>query len=454
YSATLAASGGTPPYSWGLAAGSGALPAGLTLSTGGAITGTPTSTGSSTFTVQVSDNAANTATAQLSITVNSQSGGQFASQFVSQSVPTFLSPGDTFSASMTWRNTGTAVWNQGPGVDLGAQNPQNNINWGSDRISFQSYEIPPSTQFTITIGNFVAPSIPGVYNFQWQMVQDNGAGFFGDLSPNVSITVANPSSALTIQTAAISAAQVGTAFNQQLSAAGGTPPYTWSVLGSGLPAGLSLNPATGTISGTPSQPGTFALALKVTDSASQISQKALGMTIAPSRLTINAPAFPTATVGSSFSQQLSASGGIGPYDWAVTSGALPGGLTLNSSSGLMSGSPSTPGAFSFTVTVTDRQPMSASTALQITVVGSGPTPQVSVVKYKPAPEKLIIRGQNFDLSAVVLIDGATDGSQLPIKSRDAGDIVIRPVSLSSGQHQLQVVNPNGLRSGVFRFTVP
>ncbi|MGH9823769.1 MAG: putative Ig domain-containing protein, partial [Blastocatellia bacterium] len=72
YSATLAASGGVQPYSWGLAAGSGPLPPGLGLSTAGVITGTPASTGTFGFTVQVSDSSTQTATTSLAINVDSQ----------------------------------------------------------------------------------------------------------------------------------------------------------------------------------------------------------------------------------------------------------------------------------------------------------------------------------------------------------------------------------------------
>src|SRR5204863_394156 len=62
------ASGGTPPYSWSVATGS--LPAGLNLSTGGTISGTPSAAGSSSFTVRVTDSASASTTASLSITIN------------------------------------------------------------------------------------------------------------------------------------------------------------------------------------------------------------------------------------------------------------------------------------------------------------------------------------------------------------------------------------------------
>src|SRR5208283_4784413 len=68
YSQTLAASGGTTPYTWSVSAGT--LPAGLSLSSAGVISGTPTTAGTSSFTVQVADSAGGKATQALSITIN------------------------------------------------------------------------------------------------------------------------------------------------------------------------------------------------------------------------------------------------------------------------------------------------------------------------------------------------------------------------------------------------
>ncbi|HSE97088.1 MAG TPA: putative Ig domain-containing protein, partial [Blastocatellia bacterium] len=106
YSQTLSASGGTAPYTWSLASGSGPLPPGLNLSSGGTISGTPSTAGIYNFRGQVADSASATAQKDLSINV-SAAGTQYDSQFVSQSVPTTLNPGQTFTATVTWLNTGT-----------------------------------------------------------------------------------------------------------------------------------------------------------------------------------------------------------------------------------------------------------------------------------------------------------------------------------------------------------
>ena len=191
YSQSLAATGGTLPYTWSLATGSGPLPTGLTISSGGVISGTPTATGTFNFTVQVRDSAATpqTATKALSITINS-AGTAFNSQFVTQTVPTTVQPGASFNATIVWTNTGTQTWDGSAGFRLGSQNPANNTTWGGNAVNLPGFVIAPGSQLNLTFTAF-APTTPGTYNFQWQTVQNNA--FFGQPSANVVITVGSPS---------------------------------------------------------------------------------------------------------------------------------------------------------------------------------------------------------------------------------------------------------------------
>jgi uncharacterized membrane protein len=190
YSTTLTASGGTSPYIWSITAG--ALPAGLSLS-GNQIAGTPTATGTFNFTVQVRDSAAPTpATAEkaFSLTV-SAAGTQYDSQFVSQSVPTSLQPGQPFNINMKWLNTGTLSWN-GANLYVASQNPELNRTWGGvegyNAVSIGSTVVAPGQQLDITFTMF-APTTPGTYNFQWQTFRVDNNTFFGQMSTNVAIQV-------------------------------------------------------------------------------------------------------------------------------------------------------------------------------------------------------------------------------------------------------------------------
>jgi len=156
----------------------------------------------------------------------------------------------------------------------------------------------------------------------------------------------------TITTSSLSAGDVNTAYSQTLSASGGTSPYTWSRSSGSLPAGLSLNSSTGVINGTPTAAGTTSVTFKVTDSASGTASKALSMTI-NAALAVSTASLASGTVGRSYSQALAATGGSGTYTWSITSGSLPTGLSLASSTGVISGTPSAAATASFTVRVAD-----------------------------------------------------------------------------------------------------
>ncbi|HXG67626.1 MAG TPA: putative Ig domain-containing protein, partial [Blastocatellia bacterium] len=185
YSQTLAATGGSGSYTWSLV--SGALPAGISLSAGGIISGTTSATGTFNFTVRVTDSAAATAQKDFSLTVNA-AGTQYNSQFMTQTVPTTLQPGQVFQFNLQWQNTGTQAWNGSAGFTIKSQNPPNNKTWGGDTVQLTGFNIGPGQTLNVNI-QAIAPSTPGVYNFQWQLHQNPGPGFFGQMSANVAIQV-------------------------------------------------------------------------------------------------------------------------------------------------------------------------------------------------------------------------------------------------------------------------
>ena len=155
------------------------------------------------------------------------------------------------------------------------------------------------------------------------------------------------------------------AYSQTLAATGGTPPYVnWTVITGSLPAGLSLNPATGAITGTPTTTATSNFTVQVQDSAGtpQTASKAFALTVNPATLIIStASPLPSGAL-SAYSQPLAATGGTPPYtNWTVTAGSLPTGLSLNSSTGAITGTPASPGIFNFSVQVTDSATPSAQT---------------------------------------------------------------------------------------------
>jgi hypothetical protein len=124
----------------------------------------------------------------LSIVVSTGGGGgALNSEFVSQNVPTNVQPGQQFLSNLQFRNTGTTTWS-GVAYFFASQNPALNQTWGGNGVSLNGFVASPGQVLSVDFTAF-APTTPGVYNFQWQMYQNGGAGFFGQMSTNVVIQV-------------------------------------------------------------------------------------------------------------------------------------------------------------------------------------------------------------------------------------------------------------------------
>jgi hypothetical protein len=179
----------------------------------------------------------------------------------------------------------------------------------------------------------------------------------------------SPPPRLAISTSSVATGNVGTPYSASLAASGGTAPYQWSITVGALPAGLTLNTSSGTISGTPSSAGTANFTVQVQDSKQQTASAKLAIivTTANQVLSITTSSLSSGTVGTAYSASLAASGGTAPYQWSITVGALPAGLTLNTSSGTISGTPSSAGTANFTVQVQDFKQQTASAKLAIIV---------------------------------------------------------------------------------------
>jgi hypothetical protein len=154
----------------------------------------------------------------------------------------------------------------------------------------------------------------------------------------------------------------------------------WTVSSGALPPGVSLDPPSGTLSGTPTGAADVMLGLTVTDSQGRTASQSLELRITLALTITTISPLPAAMAGASFSTQLLATGGTPPYLWSVA-GVLPAGLLLNVANGVISGTPVVPGSYNFTITVTDsRQQQTASKSFiaivsvpQFTIGGLGST---------------------------------------------------------------------------------
>ena len=154
-------------------------------------------------------------------------------------------------------------------------------------------------------------------------------------------------------------------YSASLSATGGKAPYKWSLVSGTLPAGLSLGPD-GTVSGTPSEPGAAAFTAGVTDSLGGTAKISVAFAITADPITIAGSSLADGKLNVPYSDALSATGGKAPYKWALLSGTLPAGLSLGAD-GIVSGTPSEPGAAAFTAGVTDSLGGTAKISVAFTI---------------------------------------------------------------------------------------
>lgn len=158
---------------------------------------------------------------------------------------------------------------------------------------------------------------------------------------------------LTLSPPSLPAGQLSTPYNATISATGGVEPYTFAVTSGSLPLGLALNSSTGVISGTPTSDGTYAFTITASDTNSSVTGSMAYSIVISGSLTVSPSSLPAGQLSTAYNATISASGGVGPYTFAVTSGTLPAGLTLNSTTGVISGTPTIIGIYNFTITSTD-----------------------------------------------------------------------------------------------------
>lgn len=161
----------------------------------------------------------------------------------------------------------------------------------------------------------------------------------------------------------------GIVYTHAFLASGGASPYTFQLVGGALPSGLSLG-TDGRITGTPTVAGSFTLTVQVTDSSTGIgpftAQQQYTLQVVAPQIAFALPALPQATHAGAFNQTLAVTGGTAPYTYAVTAGSLPQGVAL-SAAGVLSGTPTASGRFSFTVEARDANGFTGAQAYELVV---------------------------------------------------------------------------------------
>ncbi len=415
YSQTLTASGGVAPYAFTVTAG--ALPTGLSLGSGGALTGTPTAVGSFNFTVTATD-------------ANSQSGNLAYTLVVSAPTLTLTPAAGALNAPYS------AVYSQAFTAG-GSPGPFTYALTGA---------LPAGLSFS---GNTLSgtPTAPGSFPITVTATDTGltGAGAPFSVAQNYTIEVGAPT--IVIAPATLPGGTAGQVYSQTLSASGGVAPYGFSVSAGSLPAGLSLS-GSGLLSGTPTAAGTFSVTITATDANSQAGSLAYTLTVAIPSLTLAPAALPAATGSVSYSAQFSAAGGVAPYTYTVASGALPPGLTL-ATNGALTGIPTAAGSFTFGVQATD-----STVGTPGTVTGSY-TLEVTapaIVIVTPLPDRLL-PGQPYSLQlqggggAAPYTFAITAGALPPgLSLSPTGVLSGTPTNTGSYSFEITVTDANGFSS--------
>lgn len=219
----------------------------------------------------------------------------------------------------------------------------------------------------------------GTFNFTVQVEDSSSPLQSATHSYSMVVSTASSRPTLSITTSSMPGGTVGSSYSTILGATGGTSPYKWTITSGTLPNGVSLNNSTGQVAGTPNQQGTSTFTIQVQDSNQLTAQKGLQIVVAGSgsgsKPTITTSGIPSGTVGASYKTTLAASGGTTPYSWAITSGSLPSGISLNNSTGVIGGVPTQQQNSSFVVQVKDstQNTAQAGFSLNVTSGSSGST---------------------------------------------------------------------------------
>jgi hypothetical protein len=338
YRERVQATGGIGELAWSVSAGS--LPAGLFLEpsgpTGGTISGTPTTRGTSNFTLSATDSVGQSDTQNLSITVDP------ALSITTTSLPD-ASIGATYGQPVvTVGGIGALTFSIVSGTGTLPQN----------------FSLNPTTG--MISGTPTAPA----GNFPFTVRVADEAGQQDTQALQIRVTPATPPQ---ITTTSLPGGRATQPYNFQVQATGGIGALAWSVSAGALPVGLTLS-STGAISGTPTSEGPSNFTVTVTDSFGQSDTQALSITVSAAPLVITTTSLPSGGIGQFYSRPVQATGGTPPLTFSIVPpGTLPPGLGLNQTTGVISGTPIGIGTSSFTVRVADVAGQEDTQNLSITI---------------------------------------------------------------------------------------
>ncbi len=327
------ASGGTAPYTFSATG----LPPGLSMSPGGVVSGTPTVEGTYYYMVTLTDSAGDSDTFQAAI-------------IVCPPKITLGCPSDTGMIGVPYSSSIPVGGGLAPytfSISNGSLPPGLTLNTSTGAITGTPTAAEPAGGFDVNI--------------------TDSAGDTGNNWCQIKITKATKIGL----SCASGTANAGTAYSSALDVTGGKSPYTFSITGGSLPPGLTLNTSTGAITGSPTTGGDYDYTAQVVDSTSAKATASCSIDVTSATPLTLGCASSTAVVGAPYSSSLVAGGGTPSYTFSISIGSLPPGLTLNTSTGAITGTPTTGGTYDYTAKVVDSASGSTTANCSITPVVQG-----------------------------------------------------------------------------------
>ena len=403
YSANVIATGGAGPIAFTLSAG--ALPQGLTLSSAGTISGTPTTSGTVNFTVRADDGlspaffralAIQVIAPPIVISTTTLSGGSIGSAYSDAVVATGGSGGLQFTVT-------TGVLPAG---------------------------------LILSSGGLISgiPTVVGTSNFTVSVTD----AFSNSASRVFSIAVISPISITSNPN--LPPTTVGASVSFAFTTTGGTPPLTWATSGG---PGVGLRVSNGILSGIPTLAGVYIFTVQVTDSNGAVASLPFTQIVNPALAITNLNLGGPYSRNGAINEILMGSGGTTPYQWAIAAGALPVGVLLDAQLGRIYGNFNGTGTYPLTLRLRDAAGASVLRLYSFTV-GTGPQ-----ISNRPLPQATLHAPYfgDFEVFAslpIVEWEVSSGVANLPAGLRfEAGQIVGIPTRAGTSQILISVKDQNG-----------